>query len=135
MNGKKMLRYLTVALIGLTASGILMVSLMAFINPQSVMDLVQVKLANNDAYSSIRGVYGGAGMTLVIALIYLTFRDQMLGLLLVFLLCGFYALSRMTTIMVEGQLGAFGQQWLIIESALCLMAILIFRLRYQAEKF
>jgi hypothetical protein len=75
MNGKKMLRYLTLVLIGLTASGILMVSLMAFVNPQSVMDLVQVKLANNDAYSSIRGVYGGAGMTLVIALIYLAFKD------------------------------------------------------------
>lgn len=135
MNGKKVLRYLTVVLIGLTASGILMVSLMAFANPQSVMDLVQVKLANNDAYSSIRGVYGGAGMTLVIALIYLAFRDQMLGLLLVFLLCGFYALSRVTTIALEGQLGAFGQQWLIIESALCLLAILVFRLRHQAERY
>jgi len=129
-----MLRYLTVTLIGLTASGILMVSLMAFINPQSVMDLVQVKLVNNDAYSSIRGVYGGAGMTLVIALVYLAFRDQMLGLLLVFLLCGLYAFSRITTIAVEGQLGPFGQQWLIIESALCLLAILVFRLRHQAER-
>jgi hypothetical protein len=59
----------------------------------------------------------------------------MLGLLLVFLLCGFYALSRVTTIALEGQLGAFGQQWLIIESTLCLLAILVFRLRHQAERY
>jgi hypothetical protein len=39
---------------------LLSVSIMAFYNPQSVMDLVQVTLPNNDAFSSIRGIYGGS---------------------------------------------------------------------------
>lgn len=48
----------------LSALAILSVSLMAFSNPQSVMDLVQVQLPNPDAFSSIRGAYGGVGLTL-----------------------------------------------------------------------
>ena len=47
------------------------VSLMAFNSPQSVMDMVGVQLNNTDALSSIRGVYGGVGLTLAIALVYL----------------------------------------------------------------
>ncbi|MGZ5192052.1 MAG: DUF4345 family protein, partial [Flavisolibacter sp.] len=43
--------------IWISAFSILSVSLMAFFAPQSVMDLVQVKLENNDAFSSIRGVF------------------------------------------------------------------------------
>lgn len=106
----------------LSVFSLLSVSLMAFVNPQSVMDLVGVRLPNTDAASSIRGVYGGVGMTLVISLLYLlrTNVRQALGLLT--LLWGFYALSRAVTIGVEGPLGAFGTQWLVIETCLLLIA-------------
>ena len=53
----------------LSAFSLLSVSLMAFFAPQSVMDLVQVRLENSDAFSSIRGVYGGVGLTIFIFLI------------------------------------------------------------------
>ena len=110
----------------LSALSLLSVSLMAFASPQAVMDLVQVKLGNTDAYSSIRGVYGGVGMTLVISLIYLMLKDVRKGLAFLMLLWGFYALSRILTIFTEGSLGAFGTQWLVIESVFFLIAATLF---------
>lgn len=109
----------------LSALALLSVSVMAFANPQSVMDLVQVRLTNTDAFSSIRGVYGGVGITLFISLIYLMLRDVPKGLALLALLWGFYALSRTVTVFAEGALGAFGRQWLLIESLFCLIALLL----------
>jgi hypothetical protein len=115
-------------LIIFSAFSLFMVSAMAFFNPQMVMDLVQVKLPNNDAYSSIRGVYGGVGITIVISLIYLLRNDKKAGLSFLAMLWGFYALSRIITIINEGSLGAFGTQWLGIESILfvCSLALLVF---------
>jgi hypothetical protein len=134
MNNIKIVSVLSVALIGLTSLGILMVSVMAFINPQSVMDLVGVTLPNTDAYSSIRGVYGGAGMAIFVALVYLLINNQKLGLLFVALICGLYAMSRTITIYVEGNLGEFGQQWLIIESSMCIMALLVYYIRFLTNR-
>ncbi len=107
----------------LSALAILSVSLMAFSNPQSVMDLVQVQLPNPDAFSSIRGAYGGVGLTLFISLLYLMLREVPKGLAFLSLLWGLYALSRIMTTLTEGALGAFGRQWLLIESILCLTAL------------
>ena len=111
------------AYILLSALALLSVSCMAFSNPQSVMDLVKVQLPNTDAFSSIRGVYGGVGLTLFISLLYLMVRDVLKGLAFLSLLWGFYALSRIITVVSEGPLGAFGHQWLLIESLFCLIAL------------
>lgn len=104
---------------------VLSVSVMAFLSPQAVMDLVGTKLSNTDALSSIRGVYGGVGFTLVVCLLYTLRRNisESLGLLTVF--WGFYAMSRTVTIFVDGNLGAFGTKWLLIETFFCLLAILL----------
>jgi hypothetical protein len=134
MNSRIVINVLSVAIIMLAALGILMVSVMAFINPQSVMDLVGVTLPNTDAYSSIRGVYGGAGMAIFAALVYLVFHNQRLGLLFVALICGLYALSRIITIYAEGSLGEFGQQWLVIESSMCIVALLVYYLKSMPQK-
>jgi hypothetical protein len=107
----------------LSALSLLSVSVMAFANPQSVMDLVHVQLNNTDAFSSIRGVYGGVGMTLFLSLIYLMLRDTQSGLLFLCLLWGFYALSRTITIFSEGALGDFGNQWLMTESVFFVLAL------------
>jgi hypothetical protein len=112
----------------LSALALLSVSVMAFANPQSVMDLVHVQLTNTDAFSSIRGVYGGVGMTLVISLIYLMATDPNKGLAFLCLLWGFYALSRAITIFSEGALGAFGRQWIITESVFFIIALVLLRL-------
>jgi hypothetical protein len=107
----------------LSALSLLSVSLMAFASMQAVMDLVHVKLENTDAFSSIRGVYGGVGMTLFLSLIYLMLKDPRKGLAFLSLLWGFYALSRIITSFTEGALGDFGTQWLITESVFFLISI------------
>ncbi|MFD2512250.1 DUF4345 domain-containing protein [Pontibacter locisalis] len=124
----KMQRTVTLASKGfifLSAISLLSVSIMAFANPQSVMDLVNVQLNNNDAFSSIRGVYGGVGMTLFFSLFYLMLFDTQKGLLFLSLLWGFYALSRTITIFAEGALGDFGNQWLITESVFFILAFVL----------
>jgi hypothetical protein len=102
---------------------LLSVSLMAFSSPQSVMDLVQVSLPNTDAFSSIRGAYGGVGLTIFISLVYLTIKNPVQGLVFLVMLWGFYALSRVMTILMEGELGEFGSQWLLIESFLFVIGL------------
>jgi len=110
----------------MSALSLLSVSLMAFFSPQAVMDLVAVNLPNTDAFSSIRGVYGGVGLTLFIHLLYLLRKDkqQAIGFLSIF--WGLYAVSRITTIFVEGKLGAFGTQWLYTESVFCILALTLY---------
>lgn len=87
------------------------------------MDLVHVKLDNTDAMSSIRGVYGGVGLTIVVTLLYLAFQNIQKALIFLFMLWGFYALSRVLTIVVDGGLGAFGTQWLMIEAIFAGIAV------------
>src|SRR5687767_13793235 len=107
MNMEKMVRVATIGYISFSALSLLSVSIMAFANPQDVMDLVGVKLPNTDAYSSIRGVYGGVGLTIFISLIYLMRSNARQTLSFLAVLWGSYALSRAITIAVEGPLGAF----------------------------
>lgn len=125
MNKVKLIRIASAIIIGLTAFAVLMVSAQAFISPQSVMDLVGVKLTNTDAFSSIRGVYGGIGLLIFIQLVYLLFKNQKQGLIVVALFGGLYALSRTITIFAEGSLGAFGMQWLITEAVLCVLSLFL----------
>lgn len=124
-------RYLGFAawtLIAISVLGVGMVSLMAFMDPQGVMDLVHVELGNTDAYSSIRGVYGGVGVTLLVVLIAVARRDRRSAMGFLALFWGMYALSRLMTMGMEGALGAFGSQWLVIESVLCLASLLVYTL-------
>jgi hypothetical protein len=122
------------AFIILSCLSLLYVSLLAFINPQAVMDLVNVTLPNNDAISSIRGIYGGVGLTIVTMLLYLAFADVKKGLIVLSMFWGLYAISRFITILVEGQLGAFGTQWLTIETAFCLIAVSLLLVTNRQKK-
>jgi hypothetical protein len=131
MKTSKTVKNIARVFIGFSAFSLLSVSVMAFFNPQSVMDLVQVKLNNTDAFSSIRGVYGGVGLTLFISLIYLMVKNVKQGLGLLSLLWGFYALSRAITILVEGPLGSFGSQWIITELILFVIATILFILHTE----
>jgi uncharacterized membrane protein len=109
----------------ISSFALLSVGLMAFWSPQAVMDLVNVQLTNNDALSSIRGVYGGAGITLFVSLLFLLKNHLQKGLLFLCIFWGFYALSRLITIYVDGSLGNFGTQWLTIESIFSVIALVL----------
>jgi hypothetical protein len=136
MKTQKTINAFSKGFILLSAASLLSVSLMAFSNPQSVMNLVQVQLTNTDALSSIRGVYGGVGLTLVISLVYLMLKDVQNGLAFLCLLWGLYAVSRIITAFADGALGAFGSRWLLIESSFFCIAALLFvlRKRHSASK-
>lgn len=125
MKNSKIIKIANYIFIGFCISSLLYVSVLAFINPQSVMDLVGVKLNNTDAYSSIRGIYGGVGLAIVVMLIYFMFKNQSLGLIFLSLIWGLYAFSRLITIFVEGPLGAFGNQWIVTETILAAISILL----------
>jgi hypothetical protein len=134
MKTKKWITIFTKGFILFSSLSLLSVSIMAFINPQSVMDLVQTTLPNTDAYSSIRGVYGGVGLTIVLSLVYLMQKNAGYALGFLTLLWGFYAVSRIITIFAEGTLGAFGTQWLIIETVLFMLAavLVVVNRKFQA---
>lgn len=134
MKSNRPLEIGTWALIGISAIGVFSVSAMAFMDPQGVMDLVQVKLENNDAFSSIRGVYGGVGFSLLAMLGYLAWKDRTAAVGFTGIFWGMYAISRLMTIVMEGELGAFGTQWLMIESTLAIAALVIFALRVTSVK-
>ncbi|MFD1142383.1 DUF4345 domain-containing protein [Larkinella insperata] len=123
MKTQQFLKRAAQGFILISALALLSVSVMAFSDPQSVMDLVHVKLTNTDAFSSIRGVYGGVGLTIFISLLYLMVKDVNKGLAFLSLLWGFYALSRAITIFAEGALGDFGRQWIVTESVLFTLAV------------
>ncbi|MBL7847331.1 MAG: DUF4345 domain-containing protein [Cyclobacteriaceae bacterium] len=125
MKKEKLIRKASLGFVALSSLSILAVSAMAFVSPQSVMDLVAVKLTNTDAVSSIRGIYGGAGLTIVIALVYLSRKDIRESLAFLILLWGLYALSRMITWMTDGPLGDFGTQWILLESIFCGIGMLL----------
>lgn len=126
MKAAKTIRFVSKGFILLSGFSLLSVSIMAFNDPQAVMDLVSVHLPNNDAYSSIRGVYGGVGLTLFISLLYTLRKNIFESLALLILLWGFYAMSRIITHMKEGALGDFGKQWLSIEGVFFLIAVALY---------
>lgn len=128
MNKNKIINIVSAVFIIFSAFSLLMVSLMAMANPQSVMDLVQVQLPNTDAYSSIRGIYGGVGLVIITQLIYLLIKDRKKALAFLSLFWGAYAVSRLITIAAEGSLGAFGSQWLMIESVFCVLSVVLYTL-------
>lgn len=131
----KVVGYLSSGFVIISVISLLYVALMAFSDPQKVMDLVGVDLTNTDAYSSIRGVYGGVGLTISLFLLYLLKSQVNLALAFLAMLWGFYAFSRLLTIFIEGSLGAFGKQWIVIEFAFFLISslLLIIRLRQKHE--
>ncbi|RKE56000.1 DUF4345 domain-containing protein [Sphingobacterium detergens] len=131
MNAQKIVKVSSKIYILFSILCVLYVGLFSMYSPQATMKLVSTVLPNNDAISSIRGVYGGVGLVIVVALIYLLRKDLRLGLIFITLFWISYALSRLITLVVDGPLGDFGFQWLIIESVQSILGLgllLLFRL-------
>lgn len=91
-------------------------SVIPFMSLQAIRNLVTIRLPDTTALSSIRGVYGGMGLTLFISLLYLQFTNLRHSLAILCLLSGVVALSPIIITFSEGTLGAFSSQWLLTES-------------------
>lgn len=125
MKSNKAIRAGNYLFAGISILGLASVSLLSLHDPQATMDLVKVKLPNTDALSSIRGIYGGVGMTIVIGLTYLLSSNLTLAVRFLTLFWSSYALSRLTTIFANGPLGDFGNQWMLVESVFSLIGLLL----------
>ena len=125
MNAQKTVKLSSRIFIGFSAFSLGYVALLSLFSPQSTMDLVATTLPNTDAMSSIRGIYGGVGLVITIQLIYLLIKDYYKGLLFLALFWGAYAVSRLITIFVDGSLGDFGNQWIMMESTFCVIALIL----------
>ncbi|MCP4440056.1 MAG: DUF4345 domain-containing protein [Aureispira sp.] len=123
MNTQKTIRLSSKFFVGFSIFSLAYVSILSILDPQATMNLVNIDLTNNDAISSIRGIYGGVGITIIISLIFLLIKDLPKALIFLALFWGSYAISRIITILVDGGLGDFGKQWLSIESTLCIIAV------------
>ena len=71
----KTIKFLGYLIVCLSLLSLMYVSCLAWIDPSAVMQLVGVELNNNDALSSIRGVYGGVGFTLIAVIIFFTLKN------------------------------------------------------------
>ena len=134
MKANKLLHWSSTGYVLFSAFSVLSVSVMALFSPQAVMDLVATKLPNNDAISSIRGVYGGVGLTFVLCMLYTLKRNRTESLALLGVFWGLYAISRILTILADGSLGAFGNQWQLKESVLCILSITLLALHGRRAK-
>ncbi|MEQ7798648.1 DUF4345 domain-containing protein [Pedobacter sp. ASV1-7] len=116
MNTKnKIIGYLGHGLVLLSLLSLVYVSFMAWLNPREVMALVREKLTNTDSLSSIRGVYGGTGLFVVSVLCYLWSTGLTITLRFLSMFWLLYSVSRVLTWAIDGPLGEFGTQWLVIE--------------------
>jgi len=133
MKTNKFLEAATWIIAAISALGTLSVSLMALLDPKGVMALVHTPLENTDAYSSIRGVFGGVGITLAVVLVWVFRRDRTTAVGFLALFWGNYALCRALTIAMDGPLGDFGNQWIGIEALLAIAALVVYALRRQVK--
>ncbi len=134
MKNNRIIDIATWAIVLISALGTLSVSLMALVDPQGVMAMVHTPLDNTDAYSSVRGVFGGVGLTLAAIMVWVFRRDRTAGLGFIALFWGNYALCRALTIAMDGPLGAFGGQWIVIGTMLALAALALYVVRKRAVK-
>jgi hypothetical protein len=125
MSTKKVITASSKVFIGFSIFSVGYVSILSLINPIATMELVNTPLPNNDAISSIRGIFGGVGIVITISLIFLLLKDLTKGLSFLTLFWGAYAISRIITILADGPLGDFGNQWLTIESTLCITGLIL----------
>lgn len=119
------IRMLNVLYVGTSILGLASVSILSLIDPQSTMDLVNVKLDNTDAISSIRGIYGGVGISIISGLSYLLMTKIILAIRFLTMFWFSYASSRLITMVVDGPLGDFGNQWISIESAFGILGLIL----------
>lgn len=106
------------------------VAIQAFINPQTVMDFVAVKLDNISARNSTRAYYGGVNLTFALFLIYGAFKMKKEALILASLYGGGFVMGRLYSIVTEGTPSSFILTWLAIESILTITALIfLFKLK------
>lgn len=130
---KKSLNFTSIFLI-LIGLAFLNVGIQAFYNPQDIMDLVNTKLGNIDAYNSIRAYYGGVNVAFGIYVIYGAFKNQKIALTLLSLYGGGFVVGRLYSILVEGMPGSFIWTWLVIEFVMTVISLYLLSTKFKTPQ-
>nr|WP_287937155.1 DUF4345 domain-containing protein [Algoriphagus sp.] len=137
MKSKQILKKPTQGYVIFSLLIIAYVSLIALLSPRQIMEMMQINLENNDAISSVRGVYGGLGLAITSILIYLLFNHPDWAFRFLVMYWGGHTLSRIITIVADGELGNFGTYWLLIEGLFFISGMAIFcikKILYKTEE-
>lgn len=103
----KSINVITKVFLILVGLAFLNIAVQAFINPQSIMDFVDVKLDNISARNSIRAYYGGVNLAFAAFLIYGSFKAKREVLLFSSLYGGGFVVGRIYSILMEGMPSSF----------------------------
>ncbi|HWJ29652.1 MAG TPA: DUF4345 family protein [Flavisolibacter sp.] len=114
----------TILLVSFSATAILMASIMIFFHHQRVMNVLKVNLPGAYTRSFMLALYGIVGLAAGLSMIYIFIKNQRKGLSFLTLLWGFYAASRLMTILFNGSLNDFGR-WLFIDSMLFMVSVVL----------
>ncbi len=118
----------------LTGLAFLNIAVQAIINPQSVMDFVNVELGNISARNSIRAFYGGVNLFFGLFLIYGAFKMQKEALVLTVLYGGGFVFGRIYSILLEGNPSSFIWTWLCIESVLTIISLALLNKQREVNR-
>ncbi len=125
---------ITTAFLVLVGLAFLNVAVQAMIDPQSVMDFVNVELDNISARNSIRAFYGGVNLFFALFIIYGAFKMKREGLILMTLYGGGFVFGRLYSILLEGNPSSFIWTWLGVEGVLTLVSLfLLYQLKAKKQ--
>ena len=125
----KKLNLVTKVFLVIIGLAFLNVAVQAMIDPQSVMDFVNVQLENISARNSTRAFYGGVNLTFALFLIYGAFKMQREALILAILYGGGFVIGRIYSIIVDGTPSTFIFTWLGIETFLTIVSIVLLKMK------
>ena len=123
------LQKITAVFLAFVGLAFLKTGLEAILDPQTVMDYVQVTLDNASARNSIRSFYGFVNAALGLFMIFGAFRMQREALALSLLYAGSFTMGRLYGLAVDGLASDFIYTWMITEAivAICSMSLLLAR--------
>ena len=100
----------------------LLVGLQGLIDPQGIMDNVDVILGNNSGKSSTRAIYGGMHIMFGGFIAYGAFKAQREALLILALYTIGFVLGRVTSLILDGMPNAFISTWIFVEAGFAIIA-------------
>ena len=119
------IKLITKVFLLLIAVPTLLVGIQGLLDPQAIMDNVQVALGNNSGKSSTRAIYGGMHLMFAGYFIYGAFQSQRIALLIMALYGVGFVIGRLVSLAVDGQPNEFISTWIFVEAATAIISIFL----------
>jgi hypothetical protein len=105
------------------------------VSPVAMLNPFNIQLLNPESLAEIRAMYGGAQIGLAAFFLYASLSQALVkpGLLLAALIMGGFALGRLTGIVIDGSFQLVTLGSLVIEVAICCLALVALRRHAAAD--